>query len=650
MRCLYALSALLLGASATAQDYQLSPLFGTGGVVQAEPWDGSASAVAHALRADGSLIVAGTGYWNQPNSFRVTIAAIDTACGNPQADVGGDGTVVRHFEQRTTSEHLFMASDGKLIGCGTTAPSNGVSGHKPSVFRFHADGSIDSTFNGAGYHKSSFDAVSSGRFWTCMEQPDGKLVCAGLSYPNINGGTHGVGVQRFLPDGTLDAGFSGDGIARIATSGTGYTVENCGTGLLLPDGKTLVAAVLQSGPDRTIGLARFTPAGTPDPDFGANGLLITPVACADGGTAGMGAALLPDGRVLVSASAPTAAPAFLMACFTPDGALDATYGTAGVSLVPAGTNGVGRRMALLPDGGTLQFGAAHPGSGPPVVVKRLPGGQPDPAFGSNGVLTVATGMSNLRLWGGLVLPSGRIIGYGEGPGGIVVLRLTTDPGAEHFVDLGPDLALCPGESVLLDAGDAGTDYLWSDGGTGPTFLADTAAVAWVSVTDALGCTDSDTVLVQLLEGPPVPLIDSDNGILLHTDATGELQWQLNGTAIPGATGSSWPAQENGLYTVAVTDTAGCTALSEPFEVVSVGIAEHGLPRIGVHPVPATTWLQVEGAPGTWTAAVAIDARGRTSALPGITSGRLDISALAPGTYAVRLTGAQGTAMARFIKM
>src|SRR5690606_38130150 len=334
-----------------------------------------------------------------------------------------------------------------------------------------------------------------------------------------------------------------------------------------------------------------------------------------------------DGRVLVSASAPTASPAFLMACFTPEGALDATYGTGGVSIVPAGTNGVGRRMALLPDGSTLQFGAAHPGSGPPVVVKRLPSGQPDPAFGSNGVLTVSTGISNLRLWGGLVLPSGRIIAYGQGPGGIMVLRLTTDPGAEHFVDLGPDVALCPGESVLLDVGDAGADYLWSDGGTGPTFLADTTAVAWVSVTDALGCTDSDTVLVQLLEGPPVPQIDSDDGILLHTAAPGELQWLLNGTDIPGATGSNWLAGENGLYTVAVMDTAGGTALSAPFEVVSVGVAAHARPRIGVHPVPATTWLQIDGAPGTWTAAEAIDAHGRTIALHGITSGRSDLSAL-----------------------
>ena len=498
------IAALIGLEKATAQDIQLSPSFGTNGMVLASGWDGSGNAVSHVLLPDGRLAIAGTGYWNQPNSFRVTMAVIDTVCGNLSPTFGNSGTLVHTFQQRTTCEHLLITSDSKLIGCGTTAPSNGLSGHKPSVYRFNLDGSVDSTFNGTGYNKSSFDGTSSGRFWKCMEQPDGKIVCVGISSTNINGGVNGIGAQRFNVDGSLDTSFSDDGIARIPASGTGYSVVNSGSGILLPDGKVLVIGLFNANSTNYIGMARFNSDGTTDMAFGNAGLVVSDVESDDVGPSGLGAERLSDGRILVSTTSTNSPKEFLMACFLPDGTLDDTYGTNGVSLVAAGSGPIGRRMALTVDGGTLQFGAGHWNDGPATIVKRLADGTADPGFGSDGILQVITGTGYQKFWGGTVLPSGRIIGYGESASQIMISRLTNDPEDEQFVDLGPDVAICPGDSVMLDAGNPDGEYLWNDGSTEQTLIVSEAMFVEVTVTDPIGCSGSDMVEVSLLPEPDAP--------------------------------------------------------------------------------------------------------------------------------------------------
>ena len=645
---LYLSIAALIGLqNAAAQEIQLSPTFGTDGVVLSSGWEGSENAVSHVMFPDGRLVVAGTGYWSQPNSYRVTMAVIDTICGILSSEFGNEGTLVHTFEQRTTCDHLLLTSDGKLIGCGTTAPSNGVSGHKPSVYRFNMDGSVDSTFNGTGYNKSSFDGTSSGRFWKCMEQPDGKIVCVGISSTNINGGVNGIGAQRFNIDGSLDTSFSDDGIARIPASGTGYSVVNSGSGILQPDGKVLVIALFSANSTNYIGMARFNSDGTTDMAFGNSGLVVSDVESDDVGPSGLGAVRLSDGRILVSTTSTNSPKEFLMARFLPEGTLDDTYGTDGVSLVTAGTSPIGRRMDVLPDGSTLQFGAEHSSNGPPMIVKRDADGQIDQGFGQNGILSVITGTSSQRFWGGTMLPSGRIIGYGESANQIMIARLTDDPDAEQFVDLGPDLSICPGDSVVLDAGNQGGEYLWSDGSTEQTLIVSEPMFVEVTVTDPIGCTGSDMVEVNLLVAPEAPEITTDDGIELSTDAEGDLQWFLDGEPIDGATGSTLIAEENGEYVLMLTDTSGCSATSEPYQVLTVGISDHGTEPRNVHPNPATDVLRIPIAE-RWTSAEAIDATGRTIALQ-FDGSQIHIAHLSQGAYTLRLIGNGKHLHSRFIK-
>ncbi|GAB5419127.1 MAG: hypothetical protein Crog4KO_06350 [Crocinitomicaceae bacterium] len=69
------------------------------------------------------------------------------------------------------------------------------------------------------------------------------------------------------------------------------------------------------------------------------------------------------------------------------------------------------------------------------------------------------------------------------------------------VNLPPDALLCTGANMLLDAGNAGANFLWQDNSTNQTFTATTDGTYWVDVTLGI-CFDSDTVDVAFFSPEP----------------------------------------------------------------------------------------------------------------------------------------------------
>jgi gliding motility-associated-like protein len=72
------------------------------------------------------------------------------------------------------------------------------------------------------------------------------------------------------------------------------------------------------------------------------------------------------------------------------------------------------------------------------------------------------------------------------------------------VNLGPDLNLCAGDAVDLDASVPGGGYLWQDGSTGPTFHVTAGGTYSVTVTGQ-NCSNSDQISVGYLPKPVVQL-------------------------------------------------------------------------------------------------------------------------------------------------
>ncbi len=92
-------------------------------------------------------------------------------------------------------------------------------------------------------------------------------------------------------------------------------------------------------------------------------------------------------------------------------------------------------------------------------------------------------------------------------------------------DLGDDVTLCPGESTVLDAGNFAS-YRWSDGSGRSALNVDQPGAYSVTVTDALGCTGADTVVVILSTTVNI-VLQNDNLFLCPGDS---LQFRISGGA------------------------------------------------------------------------------------------------------------------------
>jgi len=74
---------------------------------------------------------------------------------------------------------------------------------------------------------------------------------------------------------------------------------------------------------------------------------------------------------------------------------------------------------------------------------------------------------------------------------LVTLNLTVSP----KVNLGPDRAICAGDTILLNPGRY-SQYLWQDNSTNPQYVVTAAGTYSVRVVDTLGCTSADTVVIS----------------------------------------------------------------------------------------------------------------------------------------------------------
>lgn len=142
------------------------------------------------------------------------------------------------------------------------------------------------------------------------------------------------------------------------------------------------------------------------------------------------------------------------------------------------------------------------------------------------------------------------------------IRIHTTP----FTDLGPDttLQIC-GDTVLLDAGEGFTSYLWSDGSTNQELQVTEPGLYWVKVYNELGCSWTDSINITQenyvemqseMAGLVIACIGQD--VTLHADISGGIapysyQWHDLPDTTQSITITAW---ETGYYTVTVTDMCG----------------------------------------------------------------------------------------------
>jgi gliding motility-associated-like protein len=128
------------------------------------------------------------------------------------------------------------------------------------------------------------------------------------------------------------------------------------------------------------------------------------------------------------------------------------------------------------------------------------------------------------------------------------------------------LSFCEGESTVLDAGAGWQSYQWSTGANTQTLTITDAGNYEVIITDADGCSGSETVTI-FANPNPEPIIAGSTTFCIGSstilDAGNYAFWQWS----TGDTDQSIVTNQPGNYSVMVTDANGCTG------VASIAISE-----------------------------------------------------------------------------
>ena len=230
------------------------------------------------------------------------------------------------------------------------------------------------------------------------------------------------------------------------------------------------------------------------------------------------------------------------------------------------------------------------------------------------------------------------------------------------VDLGGDIAICEGDTLTLDAGNAGADFLWSDNSTLQTLAVVDEGTYFVTVDDGT-CAAADTVTVSFITAPSADSIEFnaedctfDFSVANAENAT-NYDWDFgDGTAtVSGATVSHTFAA-SGSYDVTVTMINDCddtTVLSKTVMCTAVGIGNItvGKDALKLYPNPTSDQITIENTSNLAMEYITVfNVLGQAvyqNTAQSAVKHQMNVSKMASGLYTVRIKTNQGFIVRKF---
>jgi uncharacterized delta-60 repeat protein len=394
------------GANATEAG-DLDTSFGGDGVVTTSFGDDS-TAFAVALQRDGKIVVVGETDANGLPSFALARyrrnGTLDTsfgATGQVTTDFGGSFAVIYG---------LTVQPDGKIVVAGTAYDS-------VALARYLPNGTLDMGFGTAGVTLTSIAYEAQAR--DLALQPDGKIVVVGDA--NINPAppeNRDFVLARYHADGTLDTSFGGTGVitSDFSDSDGAAAVALQRDGKIVVAGS--LGVPFQQSEVTQFAVARYLPDGTLDMKFGKSGHVTTDFGDDDGSGASA-VVIQPNGKIIAAGYA-TIPPAvigydFALVRYHRNGSLDRSFGDAGLMSTDFGNDFEGvNDIALQPDGKIVAAGGGFEFS----LARYSRKGTLDAAFGNDGKVTVSFEPGRLAIATSLAIQpfDGRLVLAGWSPG------------------------------------------------------------------------------------------------------------------------------------------------------------------------------------------------------------------------------------------
>jgi uncharacterized delta-60 repeat protein len=409
--------ALSLPGTAFASAGDLDPNFGIGGKVTTSfpiaGWvttslQGSYDrANAAVLQPDGKMIVVGDA---KQSSYAVSFMGLAryNADGSLDTTFGANGKVSDNnlgFYGAVGSA-VVLLPDGRIVVAGyVNVYNNGDPTSNAVIALFTSSGSLDTSFNTTGYR--IFDYGGNEKATSIIVQSDGKIV-AGIYSTNYS--ANNFILVRCNTDGTLDASFGTGGVVTTDL-GAAYTEGINALATQTISGVEKIIAV-GSSPSHSgdFAVLRYNVTnGALDATFGASGKTVIDFGHADSGRA---VAIQSDGKIVVAGSASNGVDNdFALARFTADGALDSAFSAGGQVVTDFATGDETASAVLIQsDGKILVSGSTNGGIG---LVRFTDSGALDTDFGTGGKSTPVLPFPHVIANSMLVQTGGRIVVVGS---------------------------------------------------------------------------------------------------------------------------------------------------------------------------------------------------------------------------------------------
>jgi uncharacterized delta-60 repeat protein len=406
-RMLAFLVAVGSAGSALAAPGDLDTFFNMTGVVTTPVLSG-AEATSVVLQLDGKIVAAG----NASNGTNLDFALVryDTNGALDPTFGGGTGKVTTAIGPGDDQiEALIQQTDGKLVAAGLSYDAN-FDSSTITVVRYLDDGTPDPGFGGGtGKVTTSIGPDYDGAL-ALIQQTDDKLVVAGYSGTDI-------ALVRYETNGNLDMSFNGTG--KVTTA-----VGSQATALALLQQAGDQKLVISGSADNDIVLARYGTTGTLDSMFNGTGIVTTPV----GPQAAEARALIQqagDGKLVVAGvSGIDTNTQFTLVRYGLDGTPDSMFGTLGIVVTPIGpANDEALALAQQDDGKLVVAGSTNKGTTAVpdldiALVRYDATGMPDSGFGTSGIVTTPLGTGNEEAEAIVIQPNGGIVVAGYTTSGV----------------------------------------------------------------------------------------------------------------------------------------------------------------------------------------------------------------------------------------
>ncbi|HWH10144.1 MAG TPA: hypothetical protein VG165_03385 [Solirubrobacteraceae bacterium] len=365
-----------------------------------------------------------------------------------------NGGVVSNDADSGGARAAVALPDGGAVIAGNGGTGRGFHAY---VAEINADGSLSHAFGG-GPGVAMLPGFTVDQI---LREPDGSLIVAGEGASVSRTQFPPIVLAHVSADGSLDSSFGTHGIATLSIQSS---CGDCAAVSILPGGDLVVTGNtgnLPSNPaqnpqataDTQWVVARLTPNGALDPSFGAAGI----VTLLPSESYGAVVATLADGDIVAVGSLTTAAgPASLLTRLQPSGALDPTFNGGILVAVP----GIAASGMIADADGTVVVDATSD------IVRYTAAGGPDPSFGSAGVAPI-TGFVDptlpfplaqkaIQQTGILPVAGDSAVLYNVGNGGVVLGERLTPAGG-----IDPTFDGASAQRVELGFGGGGSGFVTS---------------------------------------------------------------------------------------------------------------------------------------------------------------------------------------------